>query len=480
MTARRDDPRPNILWIMSDDLSWGDLGCYGQGKIATPHIDALAAGGTRFTQCYCGSPICAPARSTLMQGLHSGHATVRANMVEGYRHHLQPSDVTVAEALHAAGYATGLFGKWGLAVEDQSGQPRQKGFEQFRGYLNQRHAHSYYPPYLFENETRTPYPQHEGFNHNRPRRYDSQGRIVLDMMADPSAAQYSFDVYAEASRQFIRANADRPMFLYLAYTIPHGSLAVPELGRYAELDWPDVRHKEWAAMITRMDDEVGRVVALLKELGVFDNTLIFFCSDNGYSARSYVKAEEGLPTFDDFFGHSGPFRGGKGNLNEGGLRVPMIAHWPGHTPAGAVCDDPWAFYDFFATAAELAGAAAPPGLDGVSIAGMLRGEGSIPQRDYFYWEFCETFGAEQAVRMGQWKAYRPHPDQPTELYDANADPSERNDLASHHPDVVARAEALFRTARVPSPIFPDPGEDRDAWRVRMARQGLELPHNLNT
>ena len=414
-----------------------------------------------------------------MQGLHSGHATVRANMVEGYRHSLQPGDVTVAEALHAAGYATGLFGKWGLAVQDQPGLPRHKGFEEFCGYLNQRKAHSYYPAYLWHNETKMEYPQHEGFNHRDPRSYDEDGRIILDSMKDPSEARYSFDVYAEASRRFVRANAHRPMFLYLAYTIPHGALAVPELGRYADLEWPDVRHKEWAAMISRMDEEVGRLVALLKQLGVYENTLIFFCSDNGYSGRGHVGEDEEPPTFDEWFDHSGPFRGGKGNLNEGGLRVPMIAHWPGHTPAGRVCDDPWAFYDFFPTAADLADAFVPPRLDGISIADMLRGEGDIPERDHFYWEFCEGFKAEQAVRMGRWKAYREHPGRPTELYDVEADPGEQNNLAEGYPEIVAQAEELFETARVQSPIFPDPGEDRKAWKARMDRQGRQLPRNVD-
>ena len=482
MSTRETDPRPNIIWIMSDDLSWGDLGCYGQEKIATPNIDALAEAGTRFTQAYCGSPICAPSRSTLMQGLHSGHATVRANMmpVEGgrYRHSLQAEDITVAECLHAAGYATGMFGKWGLALQDQPGRPLHKGFETFVGYLNQRRAHSYYPQWLWNGETKMEYPQHDGWHHHEPRRYDENGRIVLDMMKDPDRAQYSFDVYAEASRQWVRENAHRPFFLYLPYTIPHGALCVPELGRYTDLDWPDVRHKEWAAMITRMDDEIGRLVALLKDLDVFDNTLILFCSDNGYSARGYVKEEEEPPTFDEFFGHSGPFRGGKGNLNEGGLRVPMIAHWPGHVPAGQVCDQPWAFYDFFPTACELAGAKPPSNLDGVSIAPYLRGEGNVPEREFFYWEFCESFKAQQAVRMGPWKAFRAHPGEPTELYAIEDDPGEQNDLAAEHPDVVRRAEELFEQEHVQSPIFCDPGEDEAAWRTRMRREGCELRDNL--
>jgi arylsulfatase A-like enzyme len=322
------------------------------------------------------------------------------------------------------------------------------------------------------------YPQHEGWNHLDPRRYAEDGRIILDMMRDPAQAQYSFDVYAEASRRWLRGNADRPFFLYLPYTIPHGALCVPELGRYADLDWPDVRHKEWAAMITRMDDEVGRLVALLKDLGVFDNTLIFFCSDNGYSARGYVKEDEEPPTFDAFFGHSGPFRGGKGNLNEGGLRVPMIAQWPGRVPAGQVCDAPWVFYDFLPTACELAGVEPPADLDGISIASYLRGNRNIPERDFFYWEFCENFLSQQAVRMGPWKAFRAHPDQPTELYAIEDDPSEQQDLAVQRPDVVRRGEELFDREHEQSPVFCDPGENQTAWRARMQREGRELRNNL--
>ena len=231
-------------------------------------------------------------------------------------------------------------------------------------------------------------------------------------------------------------------------------------------------------MITRMDEEIRRLVALLNELDVFDDTLIFFCSDNGYSARNYVREEEEPPTFDEFFAHSGPFRGGKGNLNEGGIRVPMIAHWPNELPSGGVCDDPWAFYDFLPTACELAGASIPPGVDGVSLAPYLRGEGPIPKREFFYWEFCEAFRSQQAARIGPWKAYRQNPDRPIELYAIEEDPAEQNDLAADHPDVVARAEELFVTEHTPSPVFPTPGEDEDAWKARMEREGRPLPDNL--
>lgn len=479
---RARDGRPNIIWIMSDDLSWGDLGCCGQEKIRTPHVDGLAARGIRFTACYSGSTVSAPSRSSLMQGLHQGHATVRANMLGGYRHSLQPGDVTVAEVLKGAGYATGLFGKWGLAVPDQPGIPTRKGFDEFYGYLNQRQAHSYYPEHLWHNEEKVAFPQHEGFRHQDLARYDGEGRVVLGDMARPAEARYSFDEYAAAALSFVREHRDGPFFLYLACTIPHGVPIVPDLGPYAKLDWPHQRHKEWAAMITRMDGEIGRLVGLLDELGVAENTLVFFCSDNGYATEGYVPKEaraRGVPSIEEFFGNRGPFRGGKGDLHEGGLRVPMIAHWPAAIRKARASDFVWAFWDFLPTAAELAGVEAPPS-DGVSIAPLLRGE---PERqeehEFLYWEFYGRDGLEQAVRLGRWRAFRPRTDAPTEVYDALDDPGEERDLAAARPEVRARAEELFVREHAPSPYFPTLGETIDEWRARAEAEGARLAQNVD-
>ena len=468
--------RPNIVWIMADDLSWGDLGCFGQQLIKTPHIDALAAGGMRLTHCYSGAPVCAPSRSSLMQGLHQGHATVRDNMVRHasgvYRHCLQPDDLTVAQMLKNAGYATGLFGKWGLALSDQSGLPNDMGFDTFFGYLNQRKAHSHYPAYLWSNCDKVEYPENQGHDHTQLNEYDADGRIAVNGVRDPAAARYSFDEYAAASEEFVRANSDDPFFLYLAYTPPHGALEVPELGEYASPDWPSLNHRIWAAMITRMDAAVGRLVDLLKQPGIYEQTLIFFVSDNGYSASGYARD----PSLDDLFHHRGPWKGEKGNINQGGLRVPALAHWPGRIQPGTESDLPWAFWDFLPTAAEVADAAPPTNIDGLSILPTLLGESERQQsRDYLYWEARD----EQTLRLDDWYIYRSHPDSPVEIYDAIHDPGQTADLAASESEIVTRAEAIFAEAHTPTPYFPAPGQSHDDWEVELRRRGIDLPNNVD-
>ncbi len=483
-THRRADARPNIIWIMSDDLAWADCGFMGQHKIHTPHIDALACRGITFTRCYSGSAVCAPSRSSLMQGLHQGHATVRANMLGGYRHCLQPEDRTVAHVLKDAGYATGLFGKWGLSNYDQPGIPRRMGFDEFGGYLNQRHAHTYYPTHLWHNETRIEFPQHEGFRPRAPRVYNADGRFTGGDMADPSRAVYSFDWCGEHSRRFVREHADEPFFLYLAYTPPHGVLVAPDLGPYAGLDWPTQEHKEWAAMITRMDDEIGRLVRLLRRLGVYENTLIVFCGDNGYSPMGAVpqeKLDAGAPDLDGFFRHRGPFHGAKGDLHEGGLRVPCLAHWPARIDDRRTSDHPWAFWDFLPTAADLAGADEGPPTDGLSIAPLLEGrDADQPEHEFLYWEFFGSKGLEQSAVLGPYRAWRAAADQPVEVYDVTRDGMETRDLAAERPEIVCRAEQLFESEHTESPYFPNPGETLEQWRERAERQGAELFDNIET
>ena len=473
MAVEQTPDRPNIIWIMADDLSWGDLGCFGQEKILTPSIDRMAAEGMRFMQCHSGATVCAPSRSSLMQGLHQGHATVRDNAAPGqYRHCLQPEDVTVAEVLQGAGYRCGLFGKWGLAVWDQTGLPNDKGFDEFCGYLNQRRAHSYYPEYLWRNQERIELPGNRGHNHKEPNQYDEAGRIIVNGVEDPGAAEYSFDVYARAAEQFVRDNHQRPFFLYLAYTIPHMALEVPGLGAYTDLDWPSLDHKIYAAMVTRMDSAIGRLLDLLEELQCDRNTLIFFTSDNGYS---FVGA--GIkPPLDEFFHHRGPWKGEKGNLHQGGLRVSTLARWPARIRPGTTSELPWAFWDLLPTAAELAGVSTPPS-DGVSIAPTLLGE---PRRqrghDFLYWEYHH----EQAVRLEDWYAYRPHPDRPVELYHALEDPQELVDLAAELPQVAAQAAEIMREQHAPNLYFPAPGQTREDWQAALAARRIALPENIDT
>ncbi|MDW8309608.1 MAG: arylsulfatase [Verrucomicrobiales bacterium] len=429
--AGGDPSRPNFIFILADDLGYGDLGCYGQRLIRTPCLDRMAREGTRFTHCYAGSPVCAPSRNALMTGQHTGHARVRDNsaqvggVVEEYggrqrRVPLADEDVTIAEVLKASGYVTGVTGKWGLGEPDTPGVPNRQGFDEWFGYLNQNHAADYYTTYLWKNETR----------HELPGNHDGR------------KTQYTHDLFTEFALDFIRRHRARPFFLYLAYTIPHDRLEVPDLGDYAAKPWP-AEAKIYAAMISRLDRDVGRILDLLEELGLSGRTLVFLSSDNGAPARPWG----------NLFGSLAGFRGKKGELYEGGIRVPMLVRWPGRVPARRVNDAPWYFPDVLPTLATLAGVTAPP-CDGLDISPLLLGRVKhLPDR-FLYWEFPKR-GLNQAVRWGRWKAVRPAGRQTFELFDLKRDPAERNNLAAEHPDVLARIEAYAKTARVPSPHWPD-------------------------
>ena len=423
-----DETRPpNIIFILADDLGYGDLGCYGQERIRTPHLDRMAVEGVRFTDCYAGSTVCAPSRCCLMTGLHTGHCHVRGNA----RVPLRPEDVTVAEVLQQAGYATGIVGKWGLGEPDTTGIPNRQGFDYWFGYLNQRNAHNYYPSYLWRNEE----------------------KITLEGNLDGKREQYSHDLFTEEALQFVRRHAGGPFLLYLAYTIPHANnelgretgdgMEVPDYGPYSDEAWPR-QQKGHAAMITRLDSDIGRLLALLRQLGLDENTVVFFTSDNGPHREGGAKP--------GFFSSSGPLRGIKRDLYEGGIRVPTIARWPGRIAPNTTSDAVWSFWDFLPTAAELAGATPPEGLDGQSIVPALLGE---PQRppDHLYWEFHEG-GFHQAIRHGNWKAVRLGTKKPVELYDLSADLGETTDLAERYPDVARRATELIERSHVDSKEFP--------------------------
>ena len=431
-----DTRRPNIIYIMADDLGYGDIGPFGQKKIRTPNLDRMAAEGTCFTQFYPGAAVCAPTRSTLMTGLHTGHTRVRGNHGEnGERVPLRPADRTVAELLQAAGYATGMAGKWGLGEPGTTGTPNRKGFDFWIGYLNQDLAEFYYPEKIWKNEA----------------------EITLPGNRNGQRTQYSNDLFTEEALGFIDANKERPFFLYLAYTIPHLLWEVPEdslheyAGKFPELP-PDEQKKRiatstprtvYAAMVTRLDREVGRVLGKLRELGLDERTVVFFCSDNGAHTQGGVSA---------FFGSHGSFRGAKGSLYEGGIHAPMIVRWPGQVPAGKRSDFVFAGWDFFPTAAELAGVKAPAGLDGRSVVPALRGEAKR-REGHLYWEVPgEKFA--QAVRIGDMKAVRFDRQAPIEVYNVIADPAESRNLADESHAFVAEAEELFRTARTPSEEWP--------------------------
>jgi len=444
LSGRREEElpvrKPNIIFILADDLGYGDLGCYGQQEIRTPNIDRLAAGGMRFTDHYAGSTVCAPSRCCLMTGLHSGHAYIRGNREVRPMGQLPipESTITVAELLKQAGYTTGLVGKWGLGPPGSEGIPNRQGFDHFFGYLCQRHAHNYYPEFLFRNGERVPL---TGNLLPEPRRGDGAGESVAKSV-------YSHDRLTGEALWFLDQNRENPFFLYLAYTIPHANneagdhgMEVPSDEPYAQRDWPQ-QQKNHAAMITRMDRDIGILMSRLKELGIDENTLVIFSSDNGPHREGGADPE--------FFHSSGPLRGIKRDLYEGGIRVPMIARWPGKISAGSVSGHVSAFWDFLPTAAELAGAQAPPAIDGISCLPTLLGKKQQAQHEFLYWEFHEGRASKQAVRMGDWKAVRLSPAEPLELYDLAADIGESNDVAGEHPGVVEKIEAILESARTES------------------------------
>jgi arylsulfatase A-like enzyme len=434
---------PNIIFILADDLGYGDLGCYGQKRIRTPHLDRMAAEGMRFTQFYAGATVCAPSRCALMTGLHTGHCLIRGNG----RENLRPEDVTVARVLKAAGYTTGLVGKWDLGHEGSTGVPTRQGFDSFYGYLDQGHAHNYYPAFLMRDEQRVP------LRNVVPGPGDFGKGVASDKV------DYSHDLLAEEALAFLDRNKGRPFFLYLAFTIPHANneagkrgMEVPDYGEYRDTDWPDPQ-KGHAAMITRMDRDVGRVLERLKRHGLDEKTVVFFSSDNGPHREGGND-----PTFNH---SSGPLRGIKRDLYEGGIRVPLIVRWPGHVRAGATSDFVGAFWDVLPTLAELAGAAdkVPAGLDGISFVPTLLGQnGKQKQHEALFWVFYERGGA-RALRMGKWKAVEQPLGKPIQLFDLDTDLGERTDLAAAHPDVVAEMTRRIAASYVPSARWklPAPG-----------------------
>jgi arylsulfatase A-like enzyme len=422
------DAMPNILFILADDLGYGDLGCYGQGQILTPNIDRLAVEGMRFTQAYSGSTVCAPSRCSLLTGKHTGHATVRGNMKPELG--LGPDEMTAPALLKSAGYETALFGKWGLGGPGTNSVPNTRGFDEFFGFLDQQHAHNSYPEHLWAN----------------------QDEVFLTGNWFFRRQQYVNDLFTERALAFLKRQRQKPFFLCLTYTVPHANnelgafsgngIEVPSDAPYSGRDWPGLE-KNFAAMITRMDTDIGKVLDLLKQLGHEEDTIVFFTSDNGPHREGGHNPE--------FFHSSGALRGIKRDLFEGGIRVPSIVRWPGKVAARQVNDTPWAFWDFLPTVAELAGQKPPAELDGISIVPVLQGKGLKP-RAHFYWEFHEG-GFHQAVRQGNWKLVRQGGRAP-ELYDLARDPAERNNLAAQHPDVADSLAKLFTSARIDSPRFP--------------------------
>lgn len=443
--------QPNIIYILADDLGYGDLSCYGQELFSTPNIDKLAANGLLFTQHYSGNTVCAPSRSALMTGQHTGHTFVRGNkeiQPEG-QYPIPDNTYTLAEAMKKAGYVTGAFGKWGLGFPGSEGDPTNQGFDTFFGYNCQRMGHHYYPHHLWSNR-------------------DS---IVLEANAGKDKGTYAPDLIHEKVLEFMDANQDKPFFLYVPSIIPHAELIAPDsiMDKYRKKylpeknyegydDGPDYRrgpyesqpesHAAFAAMIEILDNQVGEIVQKVEDLGLAENTIIMFTSDNGPHQEGGADPE--------FFNSNGPLKGVKRDLYEGGIRVPFIASWPGKIKAGTTTDHVSAFWDLFPTVAEISGLDRPDHLDGVSFLPTLLGEPGQEEHEYLYWEFHER-GGRVAVRKGDWKAVRynvlKQPDAPMELYDLSKDIGETNNVAADHPEVVAEMREIFNTARTPSEVF---------------------------
>jgi arylsulfatase A-like enzyme len=466
---------PNIVFILVDDLGYGDIGCFGQEKIQTPNIDQLAVEGIRFTEAYAGNAVCAPCRSSLMQGLHPGHARVRGNGYKNYREALREGDYTVAMMLQEAGYKTGLFGKWGLGLHNQYGIPNKMGFDEFFGYLNQRHAHCHYPEFLYHNTERVYYPEngthHLIENYKGEQVYDENGVCHPLGIEDPSKAKYAFDVYCEKSLEFVRNNKESPFFLYLAYTPPHGSYIAPELGVYTNNEWP-LSHKVYAAMITRVDTEIGKLMKLLEELNIDENTLVIFASDNGNTNGNAGEGE--IPT-NIFFNNDSPRAGMKGDILDGAFHVPAIAHWPKYIEHSQESDHIWAMWDFLPTVAELIGVPSPDDTDGISMLPIILGETEKQMKhDFLYWEYKE----EQAVRMGNWYGYK-NEEGKLEIYDLLKNPGQDTDLSSEYPEIAQKIDEIMKREHSPSDVWPSPGETEAEFNQRMIQLGInDRPKNV--
>jgi arylsulfatase A-like enzyme len=448
--ARPPAERPNIILILADDLGYGELGCYGQKQIATPVLDRMAAEGMRFTQFYAGSTVCAPSRSVLMTGQHTGHTRVRGNAGadKPFAQTLRAGDVTLARLLQDAGYRTGLVGKWGLGLIDEEGEPRRQGFDTYFGFLSQTHAHNHFPDHLWR----------DGWKISLRNDLVQVGAVDGVGYAT-KRLEYAGDLFAREALAFVNANKERPFFLYLSVIVPHANNEraralgegheVPDYGPYAERDWPET-YKAHAATITRLDTQIGELLAELKRSGVDERTLVLFSSDNGPHS-------EAGPAYDPaFFETCGPLTGVKRTLTEGGIRVPLVARWPGRIPAGIVSPHVGYFGDFMATFGELAGAALPPERDSISFVPTLLGRKGQAAHEYLYWEFHEG-GASQAVLLeGRWKGIRlQRTPAPIQLFDLQHDIGELHDVAAKHPSIVERIGGIMRSAHV----------DNEYWKI---------------
>lgn len=447
--------KPNLIFILADDLGYGDLGCFGQEKIQTPQLDQMAAEGMKLTNFYAGSTVCAPSRSVLMTGQHTGRTWVRGNSREADAQTLRPEDVTVAEKFKDAGYATALIGKWGLGELGTTGHPNEQGFDYFYGYLNQRHAHNYYPTFLIRNQEKVPLKNTVATEWAAKQKAENLPDDGAGWAPPEGRIEYSHDLIADEAINWVdqKAGGEQPFFLYLALTIPHANnegtrgtgngQEVPNYGIYSEEDWTEP-NKGQAAMITRMDRDIGRLLAKLREKGVAENTLVLFSSDNGHHKEGGNDPE--------FFDANGPITGMKRDLTEGGIRVPTLAWWPGKIAPGSVSDHVGYSGDLMATACALTDQDVPENTQSISFLPTLLGKPEEQkQHEYLYWEFYEK-GSRQAVRFGDWKAIRePMFTGEVQLYNLAEDLAEETDVSGEKPDVVAKAVRFMEEAHQDNP-----------------------------
>ena len=443
--------KPNFIFVLSDDIAQGDLGCYGQEIIKTPRLDEMAAEGTRYLQAYCGTTVCAPSRASFFTGLHSGHCPIRGNyeLPPDGQLPLPDETVTIAEVAKSAGYATSTFGKWGMGFFGSTGAPGKQGVDHFFGYNCQRHAHSYFPTYLYNDAQPFILPGNDGLGVGKT---------------------YAQDLIQNDMLRWLKENGEKPFMMFYAMTLPHGRHEIDDYGIYKDEPWTETQ-KSYAAQVTRVDSDMGELVDTLRELGIAENTLIIFTGDNGSSFNP--SSEIGKRFKQD----SNGLRGFKRGLYEGALRQAALAWWPGTVPAGRVDAQPWAFWDIMPTFTELSGAKPPKGYetDGYSLIEYLKG-GEAPKRDYFYWELHEGKSAIQAARFENWKAVRNGTSKPIEIYDLATDSAELDNLATSRPELVARAKTIFKEAHRPDPNWPLEGINekkqklgKEAWAIKKKR-----------
>ncbi len=444
--------KPNFIFILSDDIAQGDIGVYGQELIQTPTLDRLANEGTLFNQAYTGTTVCAPCRTSFYTGLHSGNSPVRGNYAhvpEG-QYPIPAEIVTVGEIAQAAGYKTATFGKWGMGFFDTEGAPQKQGMDHFFGYNCQRHAHSYFPTYLYD---------------------DTQAVILPGNNGRDVGETYAQEVIQRDMIKWLKENGNKPFFMFYALTLPHGRHEIDDFGIYADKPWTD-EQKAYAAQVTRIDSDIAELIETLKELGVDKNTLIVFGGDNG---SSFDPNSEIGKRFNQTM--DGKLRGYKRGMYEGALRQASFAWWPGTVPAGRVTDEPWAYWDLMPTFVQLTGVEPPEGYktDGLSLVEFLKG-GKAPEREYFYWELLDSYGGCRAARWDNWKAVVPKPDAAIEIYDLSKDESESNNLAEARPDLVKRAKAIFDEAHTPHPDWPlkkrtekQNQAHKEAWQIKHQR-----------